>query len=33
VFRSPALKKGAHTVRVTNKTGEPAALDGFRIYS
>ena len=33
VFRSAALKKGAHTVRVTNKTGEPAALDGFRIYS
>ena len=32
VFRSGALRRGAHTIRIVNKTAAPAVLDAFRIY-
>jgi hypothetical protein len=32
VFRSGALKSGAHSVRVVNKTSSPVVVDAFQVY-
>jgi hypothetical protein len=32
VFRSSALKNGAHSIRVVNKSSSPVAIDAFQVY-
>jgi hypothetical protein len=32
VFRSAALKSGAHTIRVVSKSTAPVVLDAFQVY-
>jgi hypothetical protein len=32
VFRAEGLKKGAHTIRIVNKTAATVVLDAFRVF-